>query len=102
MPDVMSLEPKQLTLYGFIWGGHEQPTLASRYSQGGAGAPTRLISIDASDYRLQYEIDIVTQAYIGTVKRDDPDYLDPDSFDLHTRDTCTENLEYQGNDDWFG
>ncbi|KAH0491930.1 hypothetical protein TgHK011_003331 [Trichoderma gracile] len=101
---VMSMQPTRLTKYQYIWANVEWPTLKARYASGGAGAPTRLIAVDARS-KAQYEVDINTlQAHDTPLERDDPDYLDFDTFehDLQKRDTCTQNLAYEVNMDWFG
>ncbi|KAK7923666.1 hypothetical protein PG985_007737 [Apiospora marii] len=100
--DAMTMRPKNLKKYGFIWGTVEWPTLLARYRSGGIYAPQKLISIDAANPRDQYYLDFETQEVISTVSKRDPNYLDMDGL-LGKRATCDANLNYEPPDeDWFG
>jgi hypothetical protein len=99
----MSMRPKQMYKYQFIWGKKEYPQLLARYSAGRGGAPTRLISVNAANPSEQYYLDWNTQKYTGQVSRRDPNFLDVDESMLHGRDTCTTNVDYEvPGEDWFG
>jgi len=99
----MTMRPKKLSKYQFIWGKVEYPQLLARYSAGLGGAPTRLISVDAANPRNQYYLDWTTQAVTGQVTRRDPNFLDVDESTLHGRDTCSTNVDYElPGQDWFG
>lgn len=96
----MSIYPTNLKKYGWIWGTIEWVELKARYASGGAGAPTKLIAINAVDNTEQWNINIDTLAADPhPLKRSDPHYLD---LSLEKRDTCADNLAYEVNMDWFG
>lgn len=99
----MTMRPKRMSKYQFIWGTVEYPQLLARYSAGRGGAPTKLISVDAANPRNQYYLDWATQAVTGQVTRRDPNFLDVDESTLRGRDTCNTNVDYELPDqDWFG
>lgn len=91
-----------MSKYGFIWGTVEYVELHARYTAGRAGAPTKLISIDAADPTKQYYLNWENQEVTGQLTKRDPDYLELDES-LERRDTCNTNVEYEPVDeDWFG
>ncbi|KAI0106463.1 hypothetical protein GGR51DRAFT_571391 [Nemania sp. FL0031] len=98
---VMSLMPKNLAKYGFIWGNKELPALRAKVNSPGPNGVTNLIAIDALDMTLQYMIDWNTLAYTQLLAKDDPLYYDP--AQLARRDTCDQNTAYElDGQDWFG
>lgn len=101
--DVMSMRPKKMSKYGFIWGTVEYQELVARHSAGLLDAPKKLISIDAANLSNQYELDWATQEVTGQVTRRDADFLEFDESMIHGRDTCTNNVAYEEpGEDWFG
>ncbi|KAJ3577800.1 hypothetical protein NPX13_g2764 [Xylaria arbuscula] len=98
---VMSLFPKDLAKYGFIWGTKELPALRAKINSPGPNGVTNLISIDAVDPTLQYMVDWNTLMATQLLAKEDPLYYDP--AQLSSRDTCDENAAYQlDGQDWFG
>jgi hypothetical protein len=99
----MSMRPRRLSKYGFIWGTVEYERLFARWSAGLANAPSLLISVDAADPSKQYYLDWVTQEPEGQVPRNSANFLRFDDEGLEKRDTCTPNLDYErADEDWFG
>lgn len=98
----MSMRPKQMSKYGFIWGTVEYVELLSRHTAGRAGYPTDLISIDAANPSNQYYLDWATQEVTSQLAKRDPNYLEFDES-LEKRETCSSNVDYEpADEDWFG
>lgn len=99
----MSMRPKNLKKYKFIWGTIEYPRLFARWAAGLQGSPIRLISIDAADTTKQYYLNWRSQEPEGQVARNSAFFLDFDENKLAERDTCSPNLDYEiPEEDWFG
>ncbi|KAK5628833.1 hypothetical protein RRF57_004548 [Xylaria bambusicola] len=98
---VMTLAPKNLAKYGYIWGTKELPALRAKVNSPGPNGVTNLIAIDAVDMTLQYMIDWNTLTATQMLTKEDPLYYDPSQ--LRGRDTCDQNTAYElDGQDWFG
>lgn len=100
--DVMSLKPKQLAKYQYIWAA-EFSELEARYSSASAGRPTQLVAVNAIDPTEQWNISWQDLSADPTpLGKGDPGHIDFVRLSLERRDSCQANLNYEVNMDWFG
>ncbi|KAI1108520.1 hypothetical protein F5Y14DRAFT_435960 [Nemania sp. NC0429] len=98
---ILTLDPKELKKYGYIWGNHELKVLRGNLNSVSGPKPTVLIAIDAVDPTIQYMIDWGTDLTATLITKNNPLYFDPAL--LQRRDTCDQNVHYEPDgQDWFG
>ncbi|KAK0757406.1 hypothetical protein N5P37_010129 [Trichoderma harzianum] len=99
---VMSLKPRQLSKYQYIWAA-EFSELKARYSGASAGRPTQLVAVNAIDNTEQWNISWDDLSADSTpLSKGDPGHIDFVRLSLERRANCQANLDYEVNMDWFG
>jgi hypothetical protein len=117
---VMSVAPYNMDKYisasapPNIWALDEWPNLRDRYKAGGVGAPTSLVAVDAVNPSTQVLLDWYTlkpangaappkEARLNDTEGDGTVEELVASGAFGERDTCSQNVNYEGpGEDWFG